>query len=157
MCIICVESATCIHNSSKAVPKEQFSMCVQLTWYLIFSKTICKKQRFLLNVKTLCTVAILSWNWFFFFFYVAVDFDFKVTDCLRLTVFVFVEKKKKICSLQEPWLSQVYKLQFSVRHLGETFSQMYFTLYLHVVMFLFFCFFYFLLCWWKCVDNMLYS
>lgn len=71
------------------------------------------------------------------FFYVAVDFDFKVTDCLRLTVFVFVEKKKKICSLQEPWLSQVYKLQFSVRHLGETFSQMYFTLYLHV-MFLFF-------------------
>lgn len=32
----------------------------------------------------------------FFFFYVAVDFDFKVTDCLRLTVFVFVEKKKDL-------------------------------------------------------------
>lgn len=30
------------------------------------------------------------------FFYVAVDFDFKVTDCLRLTVFVFVEKKKDL-------------------------------------------------------------
>lgn len=85
----------------------------------------------------LCAL-LQSWVETDFFFYVAVDFDFKVTDCLRLTVFAFVGRKKKICSLQEPWLSQVYKLQFSVRHLGETFSQMYFTLYLHVVMFLFF-------------------
>lgn len=42
----------------------------------------------------LCAL-LQSWVETDFFFYVAVDFDFKVTDCLRLTVFVFVEKKKK--------------------------------------------------------------
>lgn len=41
----------------------------------------------------LCAL-LQSWVETDFFFYVAVDFDFKVTDCLRLTV--FVEKKKDL-------------------------------------------------------------
>lgn len=156
MCIICVESATCIHNSSKAVPKEQFSMCVQLTWYLIFSKTICKKTNVLAKCEDFVHCCNLELKQIFFF--VAVDFNFTVTDCLRLTVdFVFVEKKRRFFHCRNhDWVRSINYTVFSASFGRNIFPNVLYIIPACCVLFV--ClFFYFLLCWWKCVDNMLYS